>query len=290
MLPEEQPPPFKEYPEDLPRITLPDVAGAPVAAARLLSRSGAVVTAAGRTPSIEDLSVTLARCAGVKGRSPRSGEYFRAVSSAGNRHPYEVYVSARGIHGLADGVWHYDPRAHAVTLIGPPAAGEAAALIISGVPWRTCWRYGERGYRHVGWDCGTVAAHAVLAASAQGLPARVETAFDDAAVSSVIGARDREEVPMLLVPLGDGVPAVACGGDAAQGDLGARWEEFPLVAAIHEAGNLRGVEEVEDWRRSGAGRDPGARAAARVPDEADGQALELLVSRRRSARDRKSVV
>ena len=284
LLPEEQPPPFKEYAEHLPRITLPDVPGAPVAAARLLGGSGAVDTAAGRTPSIADLSVTLARCAGVKRRSPRSGERFRSAGSAGNRHPYEVYVSARGIDGLSDGVWHYDPRAHAVTLIGPPAVGEAAALIISGVPWRSCWRYSERGYRHVGWDCGTVAAHAVLAASAQGLPARVETAFDDAAVSSLIGARDREEFPMALVPLGDGVLAVTPGGDAARGDLGAGAEEFPLVTAVHEAGNLRGAEEVEEWRRGRVGRDPGSRTAARVPDEAGDEALEVLVSRRRSAR------
>ncbi|MFG1809497.1 nitroreductase family protein [Streptomyces sp. NPDC049040] len=284
MLPEEQPPPFKEYPAHLPRIALPDVPGAPVAAAGLLDRSGAVDAGGGRTPGIEDLSVTLARCAGVQRRSPRTGEYFRAVSSAGNRHPYEVYVSARGIDGLADGVWHYDPRAHAVTLIGPPAAGAAAALVISGVPWRSCWRYSERGYRHLGWDCGTVAAHAVLAASAQSLPARVETAFDDAAVGRLIGARDREEFPMALVPLGAGAPAVAAGGTAAQGELGPGAEDFPLVAAIHEAGNLSGAEEVEDWRRLRAGGDPDARRAGRLPDAAGDEALDVLVRRRRSTR------
>ncbi|MEH0927120.1 nitroreductase family protein [Micromonospora sp. CPCC 205558] len=284
LMPEERPPPFKEYPEHLQRITLPDVAGAPVAAARLLSDSGSVDSAAGRTPSIGDLAVTLARCAGVRKHSARSGEYFRAASSAGNRHPYEVYVSARGVDGLADGVWHYDARAHAVTRIGPPAAGDVATLVITGVPWRSCWRYSERGYRHVGWDCGTVAAHAVLAASTQGLTARVQTAFDDAVVSSLVGARDREEFPMLLVPLADGVPAVTPGGDSAQGDLGAGAEEFPLVAAIHEAGNLCGEHEVAAWDRRRVVRDPGVRATAQVPDEVGDEALELLVSRRRSVR------
>ncbi|MFC4147944.1 nitroreductase family protein [Micromonospora mangrovi] len=254
-----------------------------MAAATLLS-GDVVGPAAGRTPSIGDVSVTLARCAGVKGRSARSGELFRAVSSAGNRHPYEVYVSARGVDGLPDGVWHYDPRAHAVTLIGPPAVGEVTALVISGVPWRSCWRYSERGYRHVGWDCGTVTAHAVLAAAAQGLPARVETAFDDAAVRALIGARDGAEFPMVLVPLGDGTPAVAAGGEAAQGDLGAGAEEFPLVVAVHEAGNLRGAAEVAQWRRTRAGRDPALRPTAQVPAEAGDEPLELLVSRRRSTR------
>jgi len=279
-VPEEQPPPFKEYPEHLPRVALPEVAGTPVAAARLLSGE-CLPDPTGRAPSLADVSVTLARCAGVKVRSARTGEYFRAVSSAGNRHPYEVYVSARGIDGLADGVWHYDPRTHAVTLVGPPATGEATTLVISGVPWRSCWRYSERGYRHVGWDCGTVAAHAVLAASAQGLPARVATAFDDAAVGHLIGARDGEELPMVLVPLADRVPAVTPGGDATPGDLGPGREEFPLVTAVHEAGNLCGVDDVEGWRRRRGGRDPGA---ITTPDAAGDDTLELLVSRRRTVR------
>ncbi|MFF0729909.1 nitroreductase family protein [Streptomyces sp. NPDC004134] len=284
LLPETRPPQSKEYPQHLPRVALPAAAGAPVAAAPLLGGSDAAAMPADRPPGLADLSVTLARCAGVKSRSPRSGEYYRAAGSAGNRHPYEVYVSARGVGGLTDGVWHYDPRAHALTLIGPPAAGEATTLVVSGVPWRSCWRYSERGYRHVGWDCGGVAAHAVLAASAQGLPARLETAFDDAAVGRLIGARPPEEFPMVLIVLGDGAPAVAGGENTAPGDLGPGAEEFPLVAAVHEEGSLRGAAEVEDWRRGRAGGRPGARTAVRVPDEAGDRTLELLVNGRRTTR------
>lgn len=234
----------------------------------------------GTAPTVDDLSVILAQCAGLKRKSARTGEYFRAVSSAGNRHPYELYVCARDTRGLADGVWHYDPRGHALTLIGPPPVGDAAALVVAGVPGRSCWRYGERGYRHVGWDCGTVASHAVLAAWAQGLPARLEIAFDDAEVGDLIGARDQEEVPMVVVPLAESPPALTPGGTGTPGDLRVA-EEFPLVTAVHEAGNLRGPAEVERWRRHPTRREL---AGGPPPEEARGDALGEVVNRRRSAR------
>lgn len=268
MAEETKPPPFKEYSTRLPRITLPSVRGAP--------NGGAV--------DLGDLSAILAQCAGLKRKSLRSGEYFRAVSSAGNRHPYELYVCARAVEGLTDGVWHYQPHGHVLTLIGPPPAGRAATLIVSGVPWRSCWRYAERGYRHVGWDCGTVASHALMAASAQGLCARLEAAFDDTAVGQLIGARNHEEVPMLLVPLGESAPAVIPAGEAVHGDLGQGAEEFPMVTAVHEAGNLSGPAEVASWRQRNARGDLSSRAPGQIPEEAGGEAFDVLVNRRRSAR------
>jgi hypothetical protein len=40
----------------------------------------------------------------------------------------------------------------------------APAVVITGVPWRTGWRYRERGYRHVYWDAGTMLAQLLAAA------------------------------------------------------------------------------------------------------------------------------
>ena len=42
--------------------------------------------------------------------------------------------------------------------VGPPPAGEATTLVVTGVPWRTGWRYAERGFRHLYWDAGTMLA------------------------------------------------------------------------------------------------------------------------------------
>src|SRR5690348_13511867 len=81
---------------------------------------------------------------------------FRAAGSAGGRFPLELYVSARQVGGLEDGVYWYDPVGHALLEVGPPASGETSALIVTGIPWRTAWKYAERGLRHVYWDAGTM--------------------------------------------------------------------------------------------------------------------------------------
>ena len=43
---------------------------------------------------------------------------------------------------------------HARLRVGPPAGGDVTTLIVTGVPWRTAWRYSERAFRHIYWDAG----------------------------------------------------------------------------------------------------------------------------------------
>ena len=85
----------------------------------------------------------------------------------------ELYVSVpedsvvRG--DLPSGVHWYDPLEHALVRIGPPSSGGAPCLIVTGVPWRTGWRYRERGHRHIYWDSGTLLAHTLAAADSVGV-------------------------------------------------------------------------------------------------------------------------
>ena len=111
---------YKRYAEDLPRTPLP----------RELSGLGRVLY----------LSAGVVRTTEREGR-PKY--LFRAAGSAGGRFPLELYVSG------PDGVHWYDPEAHALVRIAAPAGGEATTLIVTGVPWRTAWRYAERGFRHL---------------------------------------------------------------------------------------------------------------------------------------------
>jgi len=279
---DDRPPPFKEYPTGLPRVQLPDAPGTTAVAAELLNGACDVL---GRTSvNLSVLSAILAQCAGLTRRVPHSDDYFRAASSAGNCHPLELYVCARETDGLADGVWHYDPRGHALTKIGPPPNGDVAALVVSGVPWRSCWKYAERGYRYLGWDCGTVAAQALLAAYAQGVNARLETAFVDSTVGRLIGAQENDEFPLVIVPLGVGTPAVNPSGEAIGGHLGGRFQRFAVVTAAHEAGNLTAPEEVADWRQRHAGQRHIARGLTTIPEGTGSDPFDVLVHKRRSAR------
>src|SRR5207247_7583513 len=105
-----------------------------------------------------------------------------------------------------------------------------------GVPWRTGWRYRERGYRHIYWDAGTMLAQLLALADSVDLPARLYTRFPDADVAALTGADRVHEFPVAVVALDDAPPALDPAGPAAHGEVDAAPLEFPLVTAAQRAG------------------------------------------------------
>src|SRR5262249_6960543 len=126
---------------------------------------------------------------------------FRASGSAGARFPLEVYASTRGVAGVPDGVYWYDAREHALVRVGPAAGGDATTLVVTGVPWRTGWRYAERGWRHMYWDAGTLLSQLIAAATGAGLRPRLRTLFPDARLRELVGADGVHECPVALLSL-----------------------------------------------------------------------------------------
>src|SRR5262249_19631772 len=163
---------------------------------------------------------------------------FRASGSAGGRFPLEVYVSARGVAGVPDGVHWYDGQEHALVRVGPAAGGSVTTLVVTGVPWRTGWRYAERGWRHLYWDGGTLLAQLQAAAASAGLRPALRTLFPDAAIRDPVRAAGARESPLALLSFGDGPPPVLASGPAAKGDLPP--VEFPLDTAAQRAGERDG--------------------------------------------------
>src|SRR5439155_17862718 len=153
---------------------------------------------------------------------------FRASGSAGGRFPLEVYASTRGVAGVPDGVYWYDGQEHALVQVAPAAVGAATTLVVTGVPWRTGWRYAERGFRHLYWDAGTVLAQQLALAASAGLPALLRSVFPDASVARLVGADGVQEFPLALLSLGDGEPAIEPAGRAAAGTVADEPLEFPL--------------------------------------------------------------
>jgi hypothetical protein len=164
---------------------------------------------------------------------------FRAAGSAGGRFPLEVYVAVPEGAPIPPGVFWYEPLAHALVEVGPPPRGEAPAVVVTGVPWRTGWRYRERGYRHVYWDAGTMLSQLRAAAVSAGLEARLHTVFPDDAVAALVGADRVHELPVAVVSLGDGVPALDATGTAAVGEVDRDPVELPLATAAQRAGERR---------------------------------------------------
>jgi SagB-type dehydrogenase family enzyme len=266
------PAPCKAYAPGLPRVALPsdwprvEAPATAVLAGRSETTSGGLdLAAVGRL---------LHLCAGVVRTSHRRGRlwYFRAAGSAGGRSPYEIYLSARGVDGLADGVHWYDPLNHALAQIGPPADGAATTLVVTGVPWRTGWRYAERGFRHIYWDAGTLLSQALAVAESAGLGPRLWTRFPDAEVSRLVGADGVHEFPVAVVGLGDGKPAIRPGGKAAAGAVDAAPQEFPLVTQAQHAGDIDALGDA--W-------PPAPPLAGEPPASAD---LDEVILRRGSSR------
>jgi hypothetical protein len=179
----------------------------------------------------------------------------------------------------------YDPWDHELVRVGPPPRAGGPAVIVTGVPWRTGWRYRERGYRHVYWDAGTMLAQLLALADSAGLTASLYTRFPDAGVAAMVGADRVHEFPVAVVGLDQSAPAVEPGAPAAAGDVDATPVEFPLVTAAQRAGE--GSRLGRPWERGDPVREPAlvsapvedviaARGSQRRMDPARGLSQDLL--------------
>ncbi len=249
------PDPFKEYP-DLPLVNLPAPRQAPPAL-----EDGCL--------TLESLGHILYYSAGITRvrKFEREPFHFRAYASAGALYPVEVYPVAGDLRDLKAGVYHYHPKHHALRLLrdgdlraflvgatatDPAVAAAPVTLILTGIPWRTMWKYEARGYRHLYWDSGMVVANLFSVCEPMGLPAELVLGFADDEVDRLLGLDSRHELSLTLVPLGHG-PAIT----AAPGELPAiepRVQplsepevEYADALAAHDASRLRSLSEVKRW-------------------------------------------
>jgi SagB-type dehydrogenase family enzyme len=210
--------------------------------------------------------------------------WFRSAMSAGNLHPVEVYV-------VDDEVRHYHPLDHAlVPLRRGVNVCDDVTLVLTGIPFRTCWKYGERGWRHLWWDAGAMLANLLAAADAHGVPAQVVTGFPDAVVADLVGIDGVDEVPLALVCLGQGElrlpPPDALEPVAARAEPLARRRvlRFPLVVEA-QASTALDVDAVTGWWQAAKEVSRPAPVIVDPPSSpAAGDRVEEVILRRGSTR------
>jgi nitroreductase len=228
---------YKRYTEDFPTVPLPrDLPTTTASAVEVLAGTAVI---APRPLDLPQLSRLLHLSAGVVRTTvrPYAKWLFRAAGSAGGRFPLELYVTVPEGADVPAGVHWYHPEQHALVRVGPPPEGDAPAVVVTGVPWRTGWRYRERGYRHVYWDAGTMLSQLLAVAASAGITPSLTTRFPDGAVTSLVGADGTHEWPVAFVTLGDGTPAIGATGPAVSGTVDAAPVEFPLATAAQRAGD-----------------------------------------------------
>ncbi|PKN78432.1 MAG: hypothetical protein CVU48_08425 [Candidatus Cloacimonetes bacterium HGW-Cloacimonetes-1] len=170
--------------------------------------------------SAEELSFLL--WATTWARDFRSNEKIeitlRNVPSAGARHPFETYLLIRNVKGIKPGLYYYHPIKHCLILqselesiedkisegcFRQPMVNDAAVVFIwTAVPYRTSWRYGQRGYRYLYLDAGHVGQNLHLAAEAVNGGACMIGAYLDEMMDECIGVDGNFEFVIYIATVG----------------------------------------------------------------------------------------
>ncbi len=252
-------------------------------------------------PEVAQLSRLLFTANGVTGvirYGHGKQQPLRAAPSAGALYPTELYVASRGIVGLDAGIYCYQPIQHELVRLWDDdalpalraACGEATtfddaslALVMTGVYWRSAWRYQERGYRRVLLDSGHVLANLVMAARADELSIGVHLAFVDDDVNGIFFFDEAQEGALAVLPLGGSAD------DDAHHDR-ALWRSPRVAESVDEAdllseSDLRGSATVALHRATCCTEPaPIAPAPRKTPPAPLDQEIATHIVRRRSAR------
>jgi SagB-type dehydrogenase family enzyme len=267
-----KPHPFKEY-VDLDPIPLP-----PPASDTDFPATEAIV---GRGPNaprpldIPEVARLLVVGAGVlRERVFADGErfYFRTYASAGALYPNELYVACSDIDGLAPGLYHFhpreralrpvatdDPRSYLARACGNRDAVATAPLsvVLTGIPWRTTWKYEARGYRHLFWDGGMIVSNLLALVASAGHTAEVVAGFADDEVNDLVGVDGRTEMALAVVPIGFSPeskgtsvsePQMPTSAEHAVVPLSRSTREYPELVEGHAEGVLDS-DKVSSWQR-----------------------------------------
>ncbi len=229
--------------------------------------------------------------------------YFRTAMSAGNLHPVEIYVVCGDRDGVPAGVHHFAPLelgltelrrgdyrgALAEAAVDPRIAEAPVTLVLTGIVWRTAWKYGERGFRHLYWDAGTMLAN-LLAIDPS---ASVRVGFVDEQVGRLVGVDGVSEYPLALVVL----PGSDPGNDWADGDASAVEPldlpvepisraplEFPLVTAAQRDGDLADTAAVERLRSVATSLGSPTAVALESPPNVSDDPIAAVILQRGSTR------
>jgi len=165
----------------------------------------------GESLTLDEVSQLLWAAQGITNASGH-----RTAPSAGGLYPLEIYLVTGDVEDLPPGIYHYLPVDHELELIAEGDVRDeladaalsqswvrdgAVVIVITAIYERTTGKYGERGIRYVHIEVGHATQNMCLQAAAMGLGLVTVGAFDDEAVTELLG-RPADENPLYIIPVG----------------------------------------------------------------------------------------
>jgi len=182
--------------------------------------------------------------------------YYRSVASAGALYPFELYLAAHHIEGMDPGVYHYHLfdfcltalRQGPVPEVPPVDHGVSATFYITGIFFRSAWKYRDRAYRYVLLDAGHLLENLRLALGALDLSFSIHLDFDDERAATLLGLDPQREACLACVHLHDDDAGKKPSGDACDmkplpaeilqaSTVSDREVAYADIFAVHRAGN-----------------------------------------------------
>ncbi len=175
---------------------------------------GCVNPAASQKMTLAKLAALLGLSYGITAsvRYPQETFSYRSAPSAGALYPCEIYIAAYAVDGLDPGVYYFSVVDFALKRIrGADVAGFlgqnsekglALSLFITGIPYRSAWKYRARAYRYVLLDTGHLLGNLALVLKSQKLIFETTYDLDDAATGLLLGLDNRREAGVARLDAG----------------------------------------------------------------------------------------
>lgn len=144
--------------------------------------------------------------------------YLRSAPSAGGLYPAEVYVISRGTRLLPAGLYNYQARSHTLwrywddhswqglqraCFWHPTLEATHLAVVVTGVFYRSAWRYQDRAYRRICLDVGHLLGNLELASALVDYRPHLIASFADRALADLLYLDPAEEGALAVLPLAD---------------------------------------------------------------------------------------
>jgi SagB-type dehydrogenase family enzyme len=200
----------------IPIVPLPE-AGKSDALLGLMEKRRTVRAAASPSIGLAQLSDCLFAGMGITGETSNvAGRLPLGMTpSGGARNPYEAYVFARRVDGLAPGIYHYSAADHDLGLLRKSLPKFSA--LVGGQDWadqmpcllvlvadlrRTMWKYQDpNAYRVVLIEAGHIGQNVMLAATRHGLSACPTAALAQGRIRKALGLRRITDAPVYAMTL-----------------------------------------------------------------------------------------